>query len=443
MAKIHINTENAVRKFKPVHGVGQPPTGGLGRNFFQSFHYLTAIGSPYSRLHDVKGAFGGCRFVDIPNVFRNFDADENDPASYDFTFTDALITALIEAGVEPYYRLGISIENQAIIKPYHTAPPKDYDKWARICEHIIAHYIEGWADGFNYKITYWEIWNEPDGVDFPERDIVAGNFSGTPEEYYRLYDVAAKHLKARFPDIKIGGYAAIGFQHVTDNEEERKLWVDMTAVWIEYFHGFMKYIKEQGSPLDFFSFHCYREAKKLAKEAAYAREQLDAYGYESAELHLNEWNPLDAGMGKLNTRATARHGAQVSAILTVMQQGVVDVGAIYDARMDQGMYNAFFDPVDSHPAHAYYSFAAFNKLYELKTEVETSSDTEELYVLAASDGTRHKAIITNVSGEAQELEITGADLSSARYRIIDKHRLLSLIEPVRTIPADAVLLIEW
>ena len=197
------------------------------------------------------------------------------------------------------------------------------------------------------------------------------------------------------------------------------------------------------SPLDFFSFHCYREANKLAREAAYAREQLDAYGYADTELHLNEWNPLDAGMGKLNTRGTPRHGAQVSAILTVMQKGVVDVGAVYDARMTQGMYNAFFDPVDYHPTHAYYAFAAFNKLYALGTEVESVSDTEEVYVLAASDGVRHRAVISNVSGEEQELEISGVDLTGARYRVIDKHRLLSQCIPMKKLPRDAVLLIEW
>ena len=73
-----------------------------------------------------------------------------------------LIAAIVNAGVEPYYRLGITIEHQAYIKPYHTFPPKDPEKWARICEHIIRHYTEGWADGYHYNIRYWEIWNEPE-----------------------------------------------------------------------------------------------------------------------------------------------------------------------------------------------------------------------------------------------------------------------------------------
>ena len=443
MALININTERTVGRIKPVHGVGQPPVGGPGRDFYRHFHYLTAIGSPYSRLHDVYGLFGGGRFVDIPNIFRNFDADENDPASYDFTFTDGLITALVEAGVEPYYRLGITIENQSAIKAYYTDPPKDYEKWARICEHIIAHYTEGWADGFNYDITYWEIWNEPDDISVPEIDHVSMMWSGTPEDYYRLYDVAAKHLKARFPKIKIGGYAAIGFQHVSDSPEEVEMWGQRPFGWIEYFHGFMKYIKEKGSPLDFFSFHCYREANKIAKEADYAREQLDAYGYKATELHLNEWNPLDAGYGNQNRRGTGRHGAQVAASLAVMQKGVVDVATIYDARMTQGMYNAFFDAVDSHPTQAYYAFSAFNKLYKLGTEVESSSDTAGLYVVAAAKGGHGCAMISNVSGRKQSLEISGVDLSGVEISVIDQHRLLSWAPSIKSINNDTVILIEW
>ena len=118
MATITINTKKTVKKMKPMHGGGQPPIG--GKDLTEYFHYMTEAGIPFSRLHDVGGVFSGGRFVDIPNIFRNFDADETDPQSYDFTFTDHLLKALTEAGVEPYYRLGITIENQAYIKPYHT-----------------------------------------------------------------------------------------------------------------------------------------------------------------------------------------------------------------------------------------------------------------------------------------------------------------------------------
>ena len=133
----------------------------------------------------MAGAYGGGVFVDIPNIFRDFDADVNDPASYDFAHTDILIRELYNYGVEPVYRLGITIENSANIRAFHVFPPKDFQKWAEICEHIIMHYNEGWVNGFKYGITYWEIWNEPDVVLNPNN--IAQTWHGTREEFFEFY----------------------------------------------------------------------------------------------------------------------------------------------------------------------------------------------------------------------------------------------------------------
>ena len=60
-------------------------------------NYLTEAHIPYSRLHDMGGLYGGYLYVDIPNIFRDFSADENDPSSYDFPFTDLLIKQMMAA----------------------------------------------------------------------------------------------------------------------------------------------------------------------------------------------------------------------------------------------------------------------------------------------------------------------------------------------------------
>ncbi len=260
MATVTVFPDRPIKNMKPMHGGGQPPIGGGGMTEY--FHYMTEAGIPFSRLHDVGGVFGGGRFVDIPNLFRDFSADETDPANYDFTFTDYLIKAIVDAGVEPYFRLGTTIENYALIKAYTIYPPADYHKWARICEHVIRHYTEGWADGFHYTIRYWEIWNEPEVQD-------KMMWMGTDEEYYALYDVTAKHLKACFPHLKIGGYASCGFYAIAPaktvdpvthlpgtippDEHEQHL--------MQFFYGFFDYIKEHGSPIDFFSWHSYADVK--------------------------------------------------------------------------------------------------------------------------------------------------------------------------------------
>ena len=130
MQKISVDFSKSVGKIKAMHAVGQPPFFGMD---FSYFKYLKAANIPYSRLHDVGGAYGRNVFVDIPNIFRDFDADENDPASYHFAFTDALLAALMEHGVNPYFRLGVTIENYAEFEAFHIYPPKDFFKWSRIC----------------------------------------------------------------------------------------------------------------------------------------------------------------------------------------------------------------------------------------------------------------------------------------------------------------------
>ena len=137
-AEVKVDLARETGIVKPVNGVGQPPF--IGIREFSMFRYLKDAGIPFSRLHDVGGMFGRGIFVDIPNLFRDFDADETDPANYDFAFTDHLINALVAEGVEPFFRLGVTIENYALIKRYRIDPPKDFAKWARICEHVIRHY---------------------------------------------------------------------------------------------------------------------------------------------------------------------------------------------------------------------------------------------------------------------------------------------------------------
>ena len=176
MHSLKVNFDQPLGRIRAMHAVGQPPFYGMD---FSYCRYLEAAHVPYARLHDVGGAYGRSVFVDIPNLFRDFDADENDPASYDFAFTDVLLSELHKYGMKPVFRLGVTIENYAEIRAYNIYPPKDFSKWARICEHVIRHYNEGWAEGFRYGIEYWEIWNEPEG--HPNGDGLA-MWIGTKEQ---------------------------------------------------------------------------------------------------------------------------------------------------------------------------------------------------------------------------------------------------------------------
>ena len=140
-ASINVDFSKVCGRIKPMHGVNSGPRTKVFT--YNASKLFTDIGIPMCRLHDVEYPYGSGEFVDIHCIFKNFDADENDPASYDFGLTDKYIEAIRDVGADVMYRLGESIEHAPVKRYIH--PPKDYAKWARICEHIIRHYNEGWA----------------------------------------------------------------------------------------------------------------------------------------------------------------------------------------------------------------------------------------------------------------------------------------------------------
>lgn len=402
MAKIKVDFSKIVGTMKPVHAVGQPPI--IGWSSDKLFHYLTEAGIPYARLHDVGGGFGGGKFVDIPNVFPDFNADPDDPASYDFTWTDPLITSLMDSKVEPYYRLGVTIENEVWRKAYRVNPPEDPEKWAKICAGVIRHYTRGWANGFEYDIKYWEIWNEPECTN--GRRVM---WTGTWEQYLELYDVTSKLLKAEFPEIKIGGYASIGFYALKEMDPE-STWCKNCQSYIDLFLQFMQYIKDHNCPMDFFSWHSYDEPKYTALYANYVAEKLKEYGYGHAEQHLNEWN-----CGPQN-RDKACHAAATAGFLISMQNSPVDIGMFYDARCGTSIYGGLFNPMTLRPLKSYWVFPAFNELYRRKDQVEAESDTEDLYVAAAAGDPEGAVLIVNFRNETLDLELDlgGKEITSCR-----------------------------
>lgn len=405
MANIHVDLSERLGRIKPMHGVGQPPFGGLDFSFIR---YLKDANIPYSRLHDVGGWFGGNMYVDIPNIFRDFDADENDPAAYDFAFTDLLIEALIKNGCEPVYRLGVTIENFHRIKAYRIFPPRDMKKWARVCEHIIRHYNEGWANGYHYGIRYWEIWNEPDnGIDNTQNMM----WHGTKEEYYELYRVTSKHLREKFGDtIKIGGYGHSGF-YVVDSVEDIESsigiglgmkenptdWEKRTEYFLTFFDGFLDMVVKEKLPFDFFSHHSYASVEATLKRQRYVEKRLADAGLLDVEIHLNEWNTN----ARIAERGRSVASANAVAMMCAMQNTKMEMMCYYDARLGISMYGGMFNPMTFEPLCVYYGFKAFGRLYEMGTQVRAECDEKDIYVLAAAGSGGCGVLISNTGSDTE------------------------------------------
>ncbi|MBQ7913639.1 MAG: hypothetical protein IJ506_01310 [Clostridia bacterium] len=387
MSTITIDFSKPVGEMKDVNGVNCAPYV-LKRGADQILikKYFGELHTSYSRLHDCEGRYGGCNYVDIPNIFRDFDADETDEKNYDFYYTDEYIKGIVDAGAKIVYRLGITIEWGS--KKYRTYPPKDMAKWARICEHVIKHYNEGWANGFHYGIEYWEIWNEPENPPM---------WSGTMEEFFDLYKTAAVYLKEKFPNIKVGGYGSCGFYAITSRKDNA-----FYQSFLTWFHEFLKMCKAENVPLDFYTWHLYTgDFDEFLTHAKYVRDTLDSYGFEKVESHFNEWNVGGEG-GGFHLMRNMIGASYIAAVLCELQNTDYVDKAMYYVFTKFAGYNGFLDLNVGTPTCTYYAMRGFGEVYARKTQVAVEKDEERLRAAAACDGETGAAILSNYDCEKED-----------------------------------------
>ena len=401
--------------------------------FRSNFEDYKAARIPYARNHDsgVIGIYGGPYSHDIANIFPDFNADVNDPGSYDFDCTDESILCTLEAGTETFFRLGQTIEHQ--IKKHGTVPPADFMKWAQICEHIILHYNEGWANGFRLNIQYWEIWNEPD-LD-PDDSTNKRTWGGTKAQFFDLYEIAAKHLKKKFPDLKIGGPALAG------NES-----------WAA---DFLSEMHRREVPIDFFSWHIYgTEPRQMIERAERIKTLLIENGYEKAESILNEWNYVKGWTDEYVNSLKAIHGmkgaAFVMACISEAQKcDALDMLMYYDTR--PSVFCGAFDFYTYEPLKGYYPLMWYGKFYDMEAEIRCDSQPENIYTLCGIDQDgKILCVVTNYSDDdnAEAKSITldfGRKGSYESYLLDSKHdaELIGQTEDLSfTLEANSCLLIK-
>jgi xylan 1,4-beta-xylosidase len=130
---------------------------------------------------------------------------------YDFTGVDRVYDIVLDLGMRPVVELGFMPRDLAR-DPARTvftyegiiSPPKDWDRWAGLVRALTAHLVDRY--GLDEVRDRWafEVWNEANLSVF---------WSGTPDEYWRLYEVTAAAVKDVDPGLKVGGpaSAAVGW----------------------------------------------------------------------------------------------------------------------------------------------------------------------------------------------------------------------------------------
>ena len=142
-------------------------------------------------------------------------------------------------------------------------------------------------------------------------------------------------------------------------------------------------------------------------------------------------------------RGTAMAAAKTASMMLAMQNTDTDILCYYDAGLGISYYRGMWNPMTCKPFPLYYSFVAFGELYKLGGQVECSENREGVYTLAATDGEKCAAVITNES-DADVLITTNLPLEIKAF-VLDDGKCLeeeSLDARFFTLPSGTTILFK-
>jgi xylan 1,4-beta-xylosidase len=206
----------------------------------------------YVRAHNLLTSKGNSVGPDLKWGYTDaYKEDKKGKPIYNWTVVDSIIDTYIERGMKPLMEIGFMPKDlSSKPEPYEhtwskggnlwtgwTYPPKDYNKWRELVYQWVKHSIERY--GKEEVLTWlWEVWNEPD-IQY---------WSGTFEEYCKLYDFAADGLKRACPECTIGG------PHTTSPRSD-KAYKYLTDFIEHCLRGKNYATGKTGTPLQYIGFH--------------------------------------------------------------------------------------------------------------------------------------------------------------------------------------------
>lgn len=318
--KISIDAGITVGTLRPFSGV-QAAAGADGTAFYKAAHI---------DLVRIDAALG----PGADSIFPDLGADTDNPKSYSFGPTDRLIGSIKSAGAELLVRIAGELSA--------AEAPLDLEKYAQIARHMALHYNKGWGKGFKHAVRYWEIGNEPDS----KRPR-----SGTPLDYYALYDKMARAIQSADDEALVGGPA-----------------LAKPLLAGAYRENFIDVVRANRLPLDFFSWHFFavdsNDPYVFVSVARELRRILDAHGSGSTKNILDGWNvdPATEDMSRADRAAFA------ASALIYMLGGPIDAQTV-DA---QGM-----------PDEVAHALSAFGSLKSTPILIKTVGGDDAGFALAA------------------------------------------------------------
>jgi xylan 1,4-beta-xylosidase len=259
--------------FKECIGAGRANEG-LRADWQQQLAYVKRnCDFKYIRMHGL--------LTDDMAVYKE---DKDGNPEYNFQYVDALFDFLQSVGIKPFVELGFMPSALASGSKTifwwrgNVTPPKDYTKWEGLIKNLVLHFTERYG-AEEVKTWYFEVWNEP--------NLSPGFWSGTQEEYFKLYKYSAKAIKDVNKDYRVGGPATAG------------------AAWVP---EMIEFCSKNNVPIDFVSTHAYgvkqgyldefgnsgtvlsKDPMSVSGDVINSHKQILNSSKPGLELHYTEWS---------------------------------------------------------------------------------------------------------------------------------------------------------
>ncbi|SCG69352.1 GH39 family glycosyl hydrolase [Micromonospora inositola] len=243
------------------------------------------------RVHDeigVETVRAHAILHDDLGVYREVDGQP----VHDFSRVDEVYDLVLSVGLRPVVEVGfmprdLASDPERTVFGYRgvISPPRDWDRWADLVRALVAHLL----DRYGEQVLGWdfEVWNEANLEVF---------WSGSREEWMRLYDVTARAVKDVDPRIPVGGPSSAA------------------AGWVD---ALLEHVAASGAPVDFVSTHTYG-SPPLDLRPALAR-----LGVPDARILWTEWGVTPTHFHPVNDGASA-----AAFLLTGMRSAAGRVDAL-------------------------------------------------------------------------------------------------------------------
>ena len=247
---------------------------GLRADWQQQLAYVKKeCGFRYIRMHGL--------LTDDMGVYRE---DRDGSSQYNYMYIDALFDFLLSIDIKPFVELGFmpnalaSGDRTIFWWRGNVTPPRDYDKWEALIKDLVQHFTDRYGIE-EVKNWYFEVWNEP--------NLSPGFWTGTMEEYFKLYEYSARAVKSVNPEYRVGGPATAG------------------AAWEP---EMIEFCKRNNIPIDFISTHAYGvnqgyldeygnsgtilapQEFAISSDVWQSRKEISESSMPGLELHYTEWS---------------------------------------------------------------------------------------------------------------------------------------------------------